>query len=88
VSYRHGRPYVVGPAHVIPATWLDYTAFGLVLIGIVGMVAHFWIKITRAWHGRRAPSPQASWWSVSMSFGASGHPHSHVPSARTSCWHS
>jgi hypothetical protein len=28
----------------IPATWLDYTAFALVLIGIVGMVSHFWLQ--------------------------------------------
>ena len=28
----------------IPAGWLDYTAFALVLIGVVGMVAHFWLQ--------------------------------------------
>jgi hypothetical protein len=42
-----GSLYLVGPIALrtwIPATWLDYTAFGLVLIGIIGMVAHFWIQ--------------------------------------------
>ena len=42
-----GSLYVVGPIALrvwIPATWLDYTAFALVLIGIVGMVAHFWLQ--------------------------------------------
>jgi hypothetical protein len=42
-----GSLYIVGPIALrmwIPATWLDYTAFALVLIGIVGMVAHFWIQ--------------------------------------------
>jgi hypothetical protein len=42
-----GSLYVVGPVALrvwIPATWFDYTAFALVLIGIVGMVAHFWIQ--------------------------------------------
>ena len=42
-----GSLYVVGPVALrvwIPATWLDYTAFALVLIGIVGMVAHFWLQ--------------------------------------------
>ena len=42
-----GPLYMVGPIALrmwIPATWLDYTAFVLVLIGIVGMVAHFWIQ--------------------------------------------
>jgi hypothetical protein len=28
----------------IPATRLDYTAYGLVVVGIIGMVAHFWIE--------------------------------------------
>ena len=28
----------------IPAGWLDYAAFALVLIGVVGMVAHFWLQ--------------------------------------------
>jgi len=42
-----GSLYVVGPIALrmwIPATWLDYTAFALVLIGIIGMVAHFWLQ--------------------------------------------
>jgi hypothetical protein len=42
-----GSLYLVGPIALrtwIPATRLDYTAFTLVLIGIVGMVAHFWIQ--------------------------------------------
>ena len=42
-----GSLYVVGPIALrvwFPATWIDYTAFALVLIGIVGMVAHFWIN--------------------------------------------
>jgi hypothetical protein len=42
-----GSLYVIGPIALriwIPATWLDYTAFTLVLIGIVGMVAHFWLQ--------------------------------------------
>jgi hypothetical protein len=42
-----GSLYVVGPIALrvwIPATWLDYTAFALVFIGIVGMVAHFWMQ--------------------------------------------
>jgi hypothetical protein len=42
-----GSLYIIGPIALrvwIPATWLDYTAFGLVLIGVVGMVAHFWLQ--------------------------------------------
>jgi hypothetical protein len=42
-----GSLYVVGPVALrvwIPATWLDYTAFAFVLVGIVGMVAHFWLE--------------------------------------------
>ena len=42
-----GSLYVVGPVALrvwIPSTWLDYTAFALVLVGFVGMVAHFWIQ--------------------------------------------
>jgi len=42
-----GSLYLVGPIALrmwIPATWLDYTACALVLIGIVGMVAHFWLQ--------------------------------------------
>ncbi len=41
-----GSLYIVGPIALrvrFPATWIDYTAFGLVLIGIVGMVSHFWL---------------------------------------------
>jgi hypothetical protein len=42
-----GSIYVVGPVALrmwIPATWVDYTAWALVFIGIIGMVAHFWIQ--------------------------------------------
>ena len=42
-----GSLYIVGPIALrmwIPATWLDYTAFALVFIGVVGMVAHFWLQ--------------------------------------------
>ena len=42
-----GSLYLVGPIALrvnFPARWPDYTAFALVLIGIVGMVAHFWIE--------------------------------------------
>jgi len=42
-----GSLYIVGPIALrtwIPATWLDYTAFTLVLVGVVGMVAHFWLE--------------------------------------------
>ena len=42
-----GSLYLVGPIALriwIPAAKLDYTAFVLVLIGIAGMVAHFWIQ--------------------------------------------
>ena len=28
----------------LPARWLDYAAFALVVTGIVGMVAHFWLE--------------------------------------------
>lgn len=41
-----GALYIVGPVALrtwLPAGWLDYTAFALVLLGIIGMVAHFWI---------------------------------------------
>jgi hypothetical protein len=41
-----GSLYIVGPIALrvrFPATWIDYTAFALVLTGIVGMVAHFWL---------------------------------------------
>ena len=39
-----GSLYVVGPIALrvrFPATWIDYTAFALVVVGIVGMVVHF-----------------------------------------------
>lgn len=42
-----GSLYIVGPIALrmwIPATWLDYTAFALVFIGVAGMVTHFWIQ--------------------------------------------
>ena len=42
-----GSLYIVGPIALrmwIPATWLDYTTFTFVLIGVVGMVAHFWLE--------------------------------------------
>jgi hypothetical protein len=41
-----GSLYIVGPVALrirFPATWIDYTAFAFVAIGIVGMVAHFWL---------------------------------------------
>jgi hypothetical protein len=42
-----GSLYLVGPIALrvwLPATWLDYAAFGLVITGIAGMVSHFWIQ--------------------------------------------
>ncbi len=42
-----GSLYLVGPIALrvqFPASWLDYCAFGLVTLGIVGMVAHFWLQ--------------------------------------------
>jgi hypothetical protein len=42
-----GSLYLVGPIALrarFPAGWVDYIAFGLVVIGIVGMVAHFWLN--------------------------------------------
>jgi hypothetical protein len=42
-----GSLYIVGPIALrvwIPATWVDDTAFAFVLLGIVGMVAHFWLQ--------------------------------------------
>ena len=42
-----GALYLVGPIALrvwIPARWPDYTAFALVVVGIVGMVGHFWIE--------------------------------------------
>jgi hypothetical protein len=41
-----GALYLVGPIAMrvtFRARWPDYTAFALVAIGIIGMVAHFWI---------------------------------------------
>ncbi len=41
-----GSLYLVGPIAMrvlLRATWVDYTAFGLVIAGIAGMVSHFWI---------------------------------------------
>jgi len=42
-----GALYLVGPIAMrvnFPARWPDYVAFALLLIGIVGIVAHFWIE--------------------------------------------
>lgn len=42
-----GSLYIVGPIALglpLPATKRAYTAFAFVLIGIIGMVAHFWIE--------------------------------------------
>jgi hypothetical protein len=42
-----GSLYIVGPIALrlwLPANLVDYTGFGLVLVGIIGMVAHFWIE--------------------------------------------
>jgi hypothetical protein len=42
-----GSLYVVGPLALrthLPARWPDGLAFALVTIGIVGMVAHFWLE--------------------------------------------
>jgi hypothetical protein len=42
-----GSLYIAGPIALrvrFPAGWVDYIAFGLVVIGIVGMVAHFWLN--------------------------------------------
>ena len=49
-----GALYLVGPIAFraqVRANWLDYTAFGLVAIGVAGMVSHFWIAELRgmAW---------------------------------------
>jgi hypothetical protein len=41
-----GAIYIVGPVALrmhLPATRRDYTAFAFVLVGIVGMISHFWI---------------------------------------------
>src|SRR5215213_1061855 len=42
-----GSIYIVGPIALrvsFPAGRVDYSAFALVVIGIVGMVAHFWLE--------------------------------------------
>jgi hypothetical protein len=42
-----GSLYLVGPIALrvwIPARRLDYFAFVLVLVGVIGMVAHFWLE--------------------------------------------
>jgi hypothetical protein len=42
-----GALYIVGPVALrtpLGAGWLDYTAAGFVWVGVVGMVAHFWIQ--------------------------------------------
>jgi hypothetical protein len=42
-----GALYLVGPLALrtlMPARWTDATAFGSIVIGIVGMVAHFWLE--------------------------------------------
>jgi hypothetical protein len=42
-----GSLYIVGPIALrvgFPAGGVDYSAFALVVIGIVGMVAHFWLE--------------------------------------------
>ena len=54
-----GSLYIVGPIALrlwLPAGWLDYVAFALVVTGIVGMVAHFWLEsYSAAWRGRLRP---------------------------------
>jgi len=43
-----GSLYIVGPVALrvrFAATWIDYTAFALVVIGIAGMVGHFWLEL-------------------------------------------
>jgi hypothetical protein len=42
-----GALYLVGPIALriwLPATKIDYTAFALYLIGVIGMIAHFWLQ--------------------------------------------
>ena len=42
-----GSLYIVGPIALglsLPATRRGYAAFGFVIVGIIGMVAHFWIE--------------------------------------------
>ena len=54
-----GALYVVAPLALrtsLNVTWVDYAAFALVTIGVVGMVAHFWIVEYRgmAWSAATA----------------------------------
>jgi hypothetical protein len=54
-----GSLYLVGPIALrmpLPARRPDYAAFALVAIGLIGMVAHFWIAEFRgmAWSGGTA----------------------------------
>jgi len=56
-----GALYIVGPATLgiaLPARRGDYAAFAAVTIGIVGMVAHFWIQELNgmAWSAATATS--------------------------------
>lgn len=51
-----GALYIVGPVALrapFRAGWLDYTAAAFVWIGVIGMVAHFWVQEYRglAWSG-------------------------------------
>ena len=51
-----GSLYLVGPIAFrmpLPARWPDYTAAALVAVGMIGMVAHFWIAEYRGmtWSG-------------------------------------
>ena len=51
-----GALYIVGPVALrtwFRAGWLDYTAVAFVWIGVIGMVAHFWIReySGMAWSG-------------------------------------
>jgi hypothetical protein len=54
-----GSLYIVAPLALrtsLKVTWIDYTAFALVTIGVVGMVAHFWLVEYRgmAWSAATA----------------------------------
>src|SRR5262245_489965 len=56
-----GALYIVGPATLgiaLPARRSDYVAFTAVMIGIIGMVAHFWIEELNgmAWSAATATS--------------------------------
>jgi hypothetical protein len=60
-----GSLYIVGPIALriwIPATWLDYTAFTFVQVGVVGMVAHFWLEEYggMAWQSRQVSRSMSS----------------------------